>query len=83
MQSVISTPELKELEDTILGCRGQAVLHWNMICSVRSGMRIADRDAENPDRQPQAIARLDVFASLAFVAEQNHYVQPEDQRQRA
>ena len=61
-----SMPRLKELEDMILNADDK-------FCSVRE--QIAAQ-IERIQRTAKAIARLDVFASLALVAERNHYVRP-------
>ncbi len=68
------TPELKELEDTILGAEDRLVsLEYNLFSEVRD--TIAARVMEI-QRTAKAIAKLDCFASLALVAEQNRYVCP-------
>ena len=68
------TPELKELEDMILGAEDRLnSLEYNLFCQVR------DQIGENILRIQQtarALAGVDVFASLAFVAERNNYVRP-------
>ncbi len=68
------TPELKELEDTILGAEDRLVsLEYDLFVEVRS------KAADQIDRilkSAQAIAGIDVFASLALVAERNNYVKP-------
>ena len=68
------TPELKELEDMILGAEDKlTVLEYNLFCQVR------DRIAEEVVRiqtTARAVAKTDVFASLALVAERNNYVRP-------
>ena len=68
------TPELKELEDTILGAEDKLyALEYELYCAVR------DTIAEEVVRIQQtarAVAKLDVFASLALVAERNAYVRP-------
>lgn len=68
------TPELKELEDTILGAQDKLVnLEYELFRQIR------DRVAENVARilgTAKAIAKLDVFASLALVASQNNYCRP-------
>ncbi len=68
------TPELKELEDTILGAEDKLYsLEYNLFCEVR------DTIAENLVRiqkTAHALAGLDAFASLAYVAEHNGYVRP-------
>ena len=69
-----SMPRLKELEDMILNAEDKLTgLEYDKFCSVRE--QIAAQ-IERIQRTAKAIARLDVFASLALVAERNHYVRP-------
>ncbi len=68
------TPRLKELEDMILGAEDKLyALEYALYCEVRE--RIANEVARI-QKTAKAIAHLDVFASLAYVAESNHYVRP-------
>ena len=68
------TPELKELEDMILGAEDKlTVLEYNLFCQVRD--RIA-QEVVRIQTTARAVAKIDVFASLALVAERNHYVRP-------
>jgi len=68
------TPELKELEDTILGSEDRLTsLEYELFKAVR------DYLAENVariQRTAKAIAKIDVFASLALVASRNNYCKP-------
>ena len=68
------TPELKELEDTILGSEDRLTsLEYELFKAVR------DHLAENVariQRTAKAIAKIDVFASLALVASRNNYCKP-------
>ncbi len=68
------TPRLKELEDTILGAEDKLyALEYELYCEVR------DKIAENVlriQKTAKAIAQTDVYASLAVVAERNHFVRP-------
>ena len=68
------TPELKELEDTILGSEDRLTsLEYELFKSVR------DHLANNVARiqsTAKAIAKMDVFASLALVASRNNYCKP-------
>ena len=67
-------PELKELEDTILGAEDKLYsLEYELYCEIRS--RIA-RDVVRIQKTAKAVAQIDTFASLALVAEQNNYVRP-------
>lgn len=68
------TPELKELEDMILGAEDKLVnLEYELFCEVRN--RIA-AEVVRIQRTAKAVAKLDVFVSLAVVADQNHYCRP-------
>lgn len=69
-----TTPRLKELEDTILGAEDRLCsLEYNIFCQIR------DKIYDNIGRvqaSAHIIANIDMFASLALVAEQNNYVRP-------
>ena len=68
------TPELKELEDMILGAEDKLVsLEYDLFCEVRN--KIAE-EVVRIQRTAKAIANLDVFISLAVVADQNNYCRP-------
>ena len=68
------TPELKELEDMILGAEDKLVsLEYELFCEVRD--KIA-HEVVRIQRTAKAVAALDVFVSLALVAEQNNYCCP-------
>ncbi len=68
------TPELKELEDTILGAEDKLTsLEYGLFCELRE--HIASQ-VLRIQKAAKAVAMIDVFASLAFVAERNHYVRP-------
>lgn len=68
------TPELKELEDMILGAEDKLyALEYELYCGVRD--QIASQ-VERIQRTAKAVARLDALASLALVAERNGYVRP-------
>ena len=68
------TPELKELEDTILGAEDRLVsLEYELFRQVRQ--QIGD-NVLRILKTAKAIAKLDVFASLALVAQQNNYCKP-------
>ena len=67
-------PELKELEDMILGAEDKLyALEYELYCDVRN--RIAG-EIVRIQTTAKAVAAVDVFASLALVAERNHYVRP-------
>ena len=61
-------PELKELEDTILGAEDKLYA-----LEVRATI---GKEVVRIQKTAKAIAKLDAFASLALVAEQNNYVRP-------
>ena len=68
------TPELKELEDTILGAEDKLyALEYELYSAVRN--RIAG-EVERIQKTAKAVAELDVFTSLALVAERSNYVRP-------
>lgn len=68
------TPELKELEDTILGAEDKLyALEYELYCVVRDTIA---GEVERIQKTAKAIAALDVFTSLALVAERNNYVRP-------
>ena len=68
------TPRLKELEDTILGAEDKLyALEYNLYCKVRD--RIAS-EVLRVQQTAKAVAKTDVFTSLALVAERNNYVRP-------
>ncbi len=65
------TPELKELEDTILGAEDKlTTLEYEYFREIRE--HIASQ-IERIQKTAKAVANLDVFLSLAYVAETNHY----------
>lgn len=67
-------PKLKEMEDTILNAEDKLYgLEYDLFCEIREAL--AD-NMERIQRTAKAIAALDVFCSLAYVAERNHYVRP-------
>lgn len=68
------TPELKELEDTILGAEEKlTALEYELFTDIRD--RIA-AEVVRIQKTAKAVAGLDVFAGLAFVADKNHYTRP-------
>ena len=69
-----TTPQLKELEDTILNAEDKLVsLEYDLFCEIRDAIA---GEIERIQRTAKAIAKLDVFTSLAYVAERNGYVRP-------
>ena len=68
------TPELKELEDMILGAEDKLyALEYELYTEVRETVAA---EVERIQQTAKAVAALDVFASLALVAERNNYVRP-------
>ena len=68
------TPELKELEETILGASDRLnTLEYELFLQIREEIA---RHTARIQRTARAIAGVDAFASLALVAEQNRYVRP-------
>ncbi|MBQ8624878.1 MAG: DNA mismatch repair protein MutS, partial [Agathobacter sp.] len=68
------TPELKELEDTILGSEDRLTsLEYELFKAVRD--HIGDNVARI-QKTAKVIAQIDVFASLALVASRNNYCKP-------
>ena len=69
-----TTPQLKELEDTILNAEDKLVaLEYELFCEIRDAIA---GEIERIQRSAKAIAKLDVFTSLSFVAERNGYIRP-------
>ncbi len=70
-----TTPQLKELEDTILNAQDKLNnLEYEMFCKIRDSIAL---EIDRIQATAKAIALLDVYASLAYVAEKNHYVKPQ------
>ena len=68
------TPELKELEDMILGAEDKLyALEYEIYCHVRDTIAA---EVERIQKTAKAVAAVDAFASLALVAERNNYVRP-------
>ena len=68
------TPELKELEDTILGAEDKLyALEYDLYTEVRDTIAA---QVERIQKTAKAVANIDVFASLALVSERNNYVRP-------
>ncbi len=69
-----TTPKLKELEDTILNAQDKLNnLEYDMFCKIRDSIAL---EISRIQSTAKAIALLDVYASLAYVAEKNRYVKP-------
>lgn len=67
-------PKLKEMEDSILNAEDKLYsIEYDIFCDIRETI------ADNMDRiqkTAKAVAVLDVFTSLAYVAERNNYTKP-------
>ena len=68
------TPELKELEDTILGSQDRLVgLEYDLFKEI---LKSISDNVERIQRTAKAIAKIDTFASLALMASRNNYCRP-------
>lgn len=68
------TPKLKELEDMILGAEDRLyALEYELFCKIRDTVA---KEVVRIQKTAHAIAKLDVFASLSYVASRNQYVRP-------
>ena len=68
------TPELKELEDMILGAEEKLFsIEYDVFGEIRDTIA---REILRIQSSAKAVALLDVFAALAVTAEQNQYVRP-------
>ena len=68
------TPKLKELEDMILGAEDRLyALEYDLFCKIRDTVA---KEVVRIQKTAHAIAMLDVFASLSYVASRNQYVRP-------
>lgn len=68
------TPELKKLEDMILGAEDKLyALEYQLFCTVRDSIAA---QVMRIQQTAKAIAKLDVLASFSSVAEQQNYVKP-------
>lgn len=70
-----TTDKLKELEDIILGAEDKLFsLEYELFCEIRDKIGL---EVKRIQQTAKAIAKLDVYASLALVAERNNYVCPD------
>ena len=70
-----TTPKLKEIEDLILGAEDKLfALEYNVFCEVRDNIY---NNIGRVQKVAKIIANVDMFASLAVVAEQGNYVRPQ------
>ncbi len=69
-----TTDELKDLEDTILGAEDRLYgLEYDLYCDLRDKIY---EQMHRIQKTANIIANIDMYASLALVAEQNNYVRP-------
>lgn len=69
-----TTSELKELEDVILGAEDKLYAkEYQLFVELREKVAL---EVKRIKVTAKAVATLDVFTSLAFVAEQNNFVRP-------
>ncbi len=69
------TPELKEMEDTILGAEQKSIaMEYDLFCALRE--QVATQ-IPNLQRTAVALATLDVLAGLAELAERENYCRPQ------
>jgi len=69
-----TTPKLKELEDTILGAEDKLfTLEYNIFCEIRDSIY---KEIGRVQTSAKIIAMIDMYTSLALVAERNNYVRP-------
>lgn len=69
-----TTEELKELEDVILGAEDKLyTLEYNLFSEIRD--KVAG-EVIRIQNTAKAIAQIDVFSSLAYVAEKNSFIKP-------
>lgn len=69
------TPELKELEEKILGAEVRAMeIEYELFCALKEKVRAASRDIQG---FAQCAAALDCLLSLATAAKRNRYVRPQ------
>jgi len=69
-----TTTELKEMEDIILNAEDKLFsLEYDIFCAIRDKIK---SQSERILTTAHSIAKLDAYASLAYVAEHEHYVKP-------
>ncbi len=74
-----TTPELKELEDKILNAEDKLIaLEYELFADLRE--KIA-AEVARIQQTAKAVARLDMYASLAYVADHNRFVRPQTNTQ--
>ena len=69
------TPELKELEDLILGSQDRLIsLEYDIFKEMADSVKA---EVVRIKKTAKAVAKIDAFASLSYVAQHNNYVRPE------
>ncbi len=69
------TPELKELEETILGAEEKLVeLEYNIFCDIRN---VICQNVERIQKMAYNVAVIDVLQSFGEVADKENYTKPE------
>ncbi len=69
-----TTAELKEIEDAVLGAEDRlSSLEYDLFCEIREKL---SSQISRIQKTASAVAKLDAFASLSYVAARNHYVRP-------
>ncbi len=69
-----TTSELKELEDVILGAEDKLFsLEYELFCNIRDTISL---EVQRIQQTAKAVAKIDVFASLAYVSERNRFIRP-------
>ena len=69
------TPKLKELEDLILGAEDRLFsLEYDIFSTLREEII---EHIERIQTTAKAVAKIDVFTSLAYVADKNNYIRPQ------
>ncbi|MDF2800576.1 MAG: mutS [Anaerocolumna sp.] len=70
-----TTPELKELEDVILGAEDKLYsLEYDLFCEIREKI---GAEVHRIQKTAKAIAKIDVMTTFAYVSERNNFNRPE------
>lgn len=70
-----TTPELKELEDVILGAEDKLYsLEYDLFCEIRE---MIGAEVQRIQTTAKAIAKIDVITNYAYVSERNNFCRPE------
>lgn len=69
------TPELKEMEDTILGAEQKVIaLEYDLFCQIREEVACCIKQLQ---QTASSLARIDVLQGLAELADRDNYCQPQ------